>query len=115
VISEGGRLSASVFVDKFTRLNKPYSPGVRWVADDDITNPKSEPQAHFDGFEPSLPMKATVVNTFVTDLADELPVAVGQRLVILAEYDDGWIFCSNERGEQGMVPVECLQSRHVFV
>jgi len=55
-------------------------------------------------------VKATVVNTFITDRADELPVAVGQRLDVLAKYDDGWSFCVNERGEQGMVPAECLGS-----
>jgi len=59
-------------------------------------------------FGPSL-TKATVVNTFITGRADELPVAVGQKLNILAKYDDGWSFCVNERGEQGMVPVECLR------
>lgn len=54
------------------------------------------------------PIKATVVNTFITDLPDELPVTFGQRLNVLAEYDDGWTLCANEKGEQGVVPIECL-------
>jgi hypothetical protein len=57
------------------------------------------------------PTKATVVNTFVTDLPDELVVSFGQRLSLLAEYDDGWTLCANEKGEQGMVPIECLAMR----
>jgi len=113
--TDDGQISASVFVDKFTRLNKPNSPGVRWVADDDTRNPKQkiEPKAFFDSesFEPPPPNKMTVVNTFITDLPDELPVAVGQELNVLAEYDDGWIFCSNESGEHGMVPVECVHTK----
>ena len=27
---------------------------------------------------------------------------------MLGEYDDGWALCANSRGEQGMVPLECL-------
>ena len=54
------------------------------------------------------PIKATVVNTFITDLPDELAVTFGQRLNVLAEYDDGWTLCADEKGEQGMVPIECL-------
>jgi len=54
------------------------------------------------------PTKATVVNTFVRELSDELPVALGYRLDILSEYDDGWALCINEKGEQGVVPIECL-------
>ena len=136
--NEGPPKTSGTFVDKFTRLDKTHSPGVRWVADNHGTTNQT-PQAKaarrsmllftqsFDHMNqesrtkasrgsmllfaqslgPSL-TKATVVSTFITGLSDELPVAVGQRLNVLAEYDDGWTFCVNERGEQGMVPVECL-------
>jgi hypothetical protein len=28
---------------------------------------------------------------------------------VVAEYDDGWVLCSNASGEKGMVPLECLE------
>jgi hypothetical protein len=117
-ISHGWPLATSgAFIDKFNRLNKTHSRGLRWVADDHSTpdhSPKAQGNslifAHPMSFSGSSPTKATVVNTFITELSDELPVAVGQRLDILAEYDDGWTFCVDEKGRQGMVPVECLHS-----
>ncbi|KAF5390159.1 hypothetical protein D9757_002921 [Collybiopsis confluens] len=54
--------------------------------------------------------QATVRCTFVPNLPDELSIVNGEELDVLQEYDDGWAFCSNSRGERGMVPVECLAS-----
>ncbi|KAJ2916970.1 hypothetical protein MD484_g3445, partial [Candolleomyces efflorescens] len=54
---------------------------------------------------------ATVVSTFITTLPDELTITTGETLRVLAEYDDGWALCLNLRGEQGMVPRECLDGR----
>ncbi|KAJ3907392.1 hypothetical protein F5879DRAFT_875726 [Lentinula edodes] len=52
--------------------------------------------------------RATVQCTFVPNLPDELTVLNGEVLNVLQEYDDGWVFCSNSKGETGMVPLECL-------
>ncbi|PPQ91399.1 hypothetical protein CVT25_014287 [Psilocybe cyanescens] len=60
------------------------------------------------GSESSSPFGALVVSTFVTRLPDELSINAGEKLRVLAEYDDGWSLCMNNTGEQGMVPVECL-------
>ena len=30
------------------------------------------------------------------------------ELGVLGEFDDGWALCANTRGEQGVVPLECL-------
>ncbi len=47
--------------------------------------------------------------TFVPQLPDELAITPGETLYIRTEYDDGWALCVNTRGNQGMVPVECLE------
>ncbi|KAF8197510.1 hypothetical protein BJ912DRAFT_953627 [Pholiota molesta] len=58
------------------------------------------------------PFLATVVCTFVITLPDELSITIGEKMRVLAEYDDGWALCMKTNGEQGMVPLECLdQSR----
>jgi len=47
--------------------------------------------------------------TFVPQLPDELAITPGETLYIRVEFDDGWALCANTRGEQGMVPSECLE------
>lgn len=54
------------------------------------------------------PFGATVIYTFITSLPDELSIRVGETIRVLAEYDDGWALSLNARGEQGMVPLQCL-------
>jgi hypothetical protein len=51
---------------------------------------------------------ATVHCTFIPSLPDELTISTGETIRVLSEYDDGWALCANRRGEQGMVPLECL-------
>ncbi|KAH9832901.1 uncharacterized protein C8Q71DRAFT_775490 [Rhodofomes roseus] len=48
-------------------------------------------------------------------LPDELAVSQGEMVRVLSEYDDGWALCANMRGEQGAVPLECLQRQRVNV
>ncbi|KAJ3750386.1 hypothetical protein DFH05DRAFT_1409835 [Lentinula detonsa] len=55
--------------------------------------------------------RTAVRRTFVPNLPDELTVLNGEMLDILQEYDDGWVLCSNSKGETGMVPLECLTSK----
>lgn len=57
----------------------------------------------------------TVVSTFITTLPDELAITVGESIRVLAEYDDGWALCLNTRGEQGMIPMECLDGGYSVV
>jgi hypothetical protein len=52
---------------------------------------------------------ATVRCTFIPTLPDELSITTGEAIQIIGEYDDGWALCVNGRGEQGMVPLECLE------
>ncbi|KAJ7286484.1 hypothetical protein C8J57DRAFT_1287779 [Mycena rebaudengoi] len=52
---------------------------------------------------------ATVRYEFIPTLPDELSITTGENVRVLAEYDDGWALCANLRGEQGMVPLECLE------
>lgn len=56
----------------------------------------------------SKPVTATVVSPLITNLPDELDVAMGDIVHILAEFDDGWAMCLNATRVQGMVPLECL-------
>ena len=58
---------------------------------------------------------ALVRNAFLPNLPDELAVGQGEMVRVLAEYDDGWALCQNMRGEQGAVPLECLQRQRVNV
>jgi hypothetical protein len=51
---------------------------------------------------------ATVQCTFIPTLPDELSISTGETVRVLGEYDDGWALCVNGKGEQGMVPLECL-------
>jgi Variant SH3 domain len=51
---------------------------------------------------------AVVQCTFIPTLPDELSISTGETVRVLGEYDDGWALCANSRGEQGMVPLECL-------
>jgi hypothetical protein len=46
--------------------------------------------------------------TFIPTLPDELSITTGETVTVVNEYDDGWALCANVRGEQGMVPLECL-------
>ncbi|KAF8891334.1 hypothetical protein BD779DRAFT_1514639 [Infundibulicybe gibba] len=55
----------------------------------------------------SLP-DVTVVCSFIPTLQDELPIEAGERIRVMAEYDDGWALCCNSWNQQGMVPLECL-------
>ncbi len=47
--------------------------------------------------------------TFVPQLPDELAITPGETLHIRTGFDDGWALCVNSSGEQGMVPLECLE------
>ncbi|KAI0053968.1 hypothetical protein FA95DRAFT_1479519, partial [Auriscalpium vulgare] len=47
--------------------------------------------------------------TFVRSLPDELAITPGETLQITSRFDDGWALCTNARGVQGMVPLECLE------
>ncbi|TCD68459.1 hypothetical protein EIP91_010745 [Steccherinum ochraceum] len=46
--------------------------------------------------------------TFIPTLPDELSITTGEMVRVLGEFDDGWALCANTRGEQGVVPLECL-------
>lgn len=54
------------------------------------------------------PTDALIKCTFIPSLPDELSISTGETVRVVAEYDDGWAMCANARGEQGMVPLECL-------
>lgn len=57
---------------------------------------------------PLLRNGAIVKSTFIPTLPDELSLKMGETLRVLNEYDDGWALCANRMGEQGMVPLDCL-------
>ncbi|KAL1918645.1 uncharacterized protein VTP21DRAFT_2667 [Calcarisporiella thermophila] len=51
-----------------------------------------------------------VIATFMPTLSDELDVQVGDEVLLIHEYDDGWSQCVNlTRGcTQGVVPTKCI-------
>ena len=83
-------------------LAPPASYGAGFGSQIPTTTPNS-PFASSDA-----PFGATVIYTFITSLPDELSITVGETIRVLAEYDDGWALSLNTRGEQGMVPLQCL-------
>lgn len=52
---------------------------------------------------------ATVRVLYIPTLPDELSITTGEVVTLIKAYDDGWALCSNARGEQGVVPLECLE------
>lgn len=51
------------------------------------------------------------MRTYVPTLLDELRVSVGDRVVVINEFDDGWAYCErvgDPDGAAGVVPLECL-------
>lgn len=52
-----------------------------------------------------------VIRTYIPTLLDELRISVGDRVVIVNEFDDGWAYCEkvgDADGAAGVVPLECL-------
>ena len=45
---------------------------------------------------------------FIPTLPDELSITVGEVVRVIKAFDDGWALCANVRGDQGVVPLECL-------
>jgi hypothetical protein len=37
-----------------------------------------------------------------------MSISIGEVVRVIGEYDDGWVLCMNGRGDQGVVPLECL-------
>ena len=52
---------------------------------------------------------AVVRVLYIPTLPDELSITTGEVVTLLKAYDDGWALCMNARGEQGVVPLECLE------
>lgn len=53
----------------------------------------------------------SVARTFVPTLLDELRISVGDRVIVVNEFDDGWAYCEkvgDPDGAAGVVPLECL-------
>jgi len=53
---------------------------------------------------------AIVRCTYIPRLPDELSIATGETIQVNSTYDDGWALCTNERGDQGVVPMDCLNA-----
>ena len=51
---------------------------------------------------------AVVRVLYIPTLPDELSITTGEVVTVIKAYDDGWALCANARGEQGVVPLECL-------
>ncbi|KAL5532833.1 hypothetical protein ACEPAF_4607 [Sanghuangporus sanghuang] len=52
---------------------------------------------------------AVVRVLYIPTLPDELSITTGEVVQVVKAYDDGWALCANARGEQGVVPLECLE------
>ncbi|KAL5511333.1 hypothetical protein ACEPAH_4549 [Sanghuangporus vaninii] len=52
---------------------------------------------------------AVVRVLYIPTLPDELSITTGEVVQVIKAYDDGWALCANARGEQGVVPLECLE------
>jgi hypothetical protein len=57
----------------------------------------------------AFPEMVKIKSTYIPTLPDELSIDVGETVRVKKEFDDGWALCVNARGEQGMIPLECLE------
>ncbi|KAI0958143.1 hypothetical protein AcW1_006313 [Taiwanofungus camphoratus] len=80
--------------------------------------PAGAPKFHPASLTPAVPLAPTPTSgvsfalvraAFIPSLPDELSVSAGEMVRVITEYDDGWALCANLQGEQGVVPLECLQ------
>ena len=74
---------------------------------DEVYGALQPPSAPVQSAAPSVEM-AIVRVVYIPSLPDELSISVGETVRVIKAFDDGWALCSNVRGEQGVVPVECL-------
>ena len=58
---------------------------------------------------------AVVRVVYIPSLPDELSITAGEVVRVLKAFDDGWALCANARGEQGVVPLECLDRSAALV
>ncbi|GBE90166.1 hypothetical protein SCP_1900150 [Sparassis crispa] len=94
----------------------PAAPPTAYNTPAPAVLPSAAPQFHPISLTPSAAPAAggqtafaLIKSAFVPRLPDELSVSAGEMVRMVAEYDDGWARCANMRGEQGVVPLECLQ------
>ncbi|KAH9928098.1 uncharacterized protein B0H18DRAFT_1001390 [Fomitopsis serialis] len=92
--------------------NYPVAAMAPQRADSPATIPRALTPSHGSANSVSF---ALVRNAFLPSLPDELAVSQGEMVRVLSEYDDGWALCANMRGDQGAVPLECLQRQRVNV
>ena len=59
-----------------------------------------------------------VARTFVPSLPDELSIQTGEQVRVINRFDDGWAHVERTRSgagaENGVVPVECLETLPLF-
>jgi len=58
----------------------------------------------------------TAVATYTPNMGDELNIQLGDKVTILAEYDDGWVLGVNEArgGIKGIFPKHCVNLNNVL-
>jgi len=101
--------AASRQVAQGPSMSSVLTPPVSYGAGFSSQIPTMTPNSPFTLSDAALfPFGATVIYTFITSLPDELSIRVGETIRVLVEYDDGWALSLNSRGEQGMVPLQCL-------
>jgi hypothetical protein len=67
--------------------------------------------AHGEGWIPARHLAADIGRTVVTTAYDttELPTDVDQELdVLVADDESGWLWCRNEAGREGWVPIDTV-------
>ncbi|KXN91425.1 hypothetical protein AN958_00687 [Leucoagaricus sp. SymC.cos] len=93
-------LSASVSSNGHLRNNSQSSCG--------------HPSSVSDRGTSELPRLMTVVNTFIPNLEDEVPIKIGDTVRMLEEFRDGWCtvqYVGKFNEAKGVVPRLCLQER----
>jgi hypothetical protein len=78
-----------------------------------LTPTKESVVSTFNSADMSGKPTAIIRCAFIPSLPDELSITTGEMVTIVNEFDDGWALCANVRGEQGMVPQECLAKEAV--
>lgn len=97
------------FVPPLTPLSASYNNPTYFAPPTPSTATGGQIISTFNSADLSSKPTAIIRCTFIPSLPDELSITTGEIVTIVNEYDDGWALCANVRGEQGMVPLECLQ------
>lgn len=85
------------------------SPALDQPSVNNENDPSQQAQADMSELPEAKPYNA--IHTYEPQINDELKLEIGDKVDVIYEYDDGWVWAINKtNGEQGACPLLCLAS-----